>query len=82
MVSSLGLNTRFQQAVKDLVGEDQFEELEKTIGFEEAVLYFDRFVKTTFKDDPEQDFYVNFPMADLKDDPANRLISNCWAMLW
>jgi hypothetical protein len=45
MAGSLGLNKRFEQAVKELVGEDQYFSLRKTKGFEQAVLQFDRSIK-------------------------------------
>jgi hypothetical protein len=80
MAGSLGLNKRFQQAVKDLVGEDQYFALRKTKGFHQATQQFDRLVKTAFRGDPEEDYYINFPMANLADDEDNNLISNCWNM--
>lgn len=80
MAGSLGLNKRFEQAVKDLVGEDQYFTLRKTKGFQQATQQFDRSVKTAFRGDPEEDYYINFPMANLADDEDNNLISNCWNM--
>ncbi|CZT11384.1 related to hsp70 protein [Rhynchosporium agropyri] len=80
MAGSLGLNKRFEQAVKDLVGEDQYFSLRKTKGFEQAVQQFDRSVKTAFRGDLDEDYYINFPMANLDDDPVNNLVSNCWNM--
>jgi hypothetical protein len=80
MAGSLGLNKRFAQVVKDLVGEDQYFYLRKEKGFEEAMKQFDKHIKTAFRGDPDEDFYVNFPMANLNDDPACRLIANCWNM--
>lgn len=80
MAGSLGLNKRFAQAVKNIVGEDEFFHLRKTKGFEEAMNQFDKNIKTAFRGDPDEDYYVNFPMAKLPDDPANRLMANCWNM--
>jgi hypothetical protein len=80
MAGSLGLNMRFEQAVKKLVGEDQYLHLQKTKGFELAKQQFDRSVKVAFRGDPDEDYYVNFPMANLRDDPTNNLDSNCWHM--
>lgn len=80
MAGSLGLNKRFEQAVRELVGEDQFYDLRKTKGFAQAVQQFDRSVKTAFRGDWDEDYYINFPMANLNDDPACDLISNCWNM--
>ena len=80
MAGSLGLNKRFEQAVKDLVGEDQYFHLRKTKGFEKAVEQFDRSIKTAFRGDLEEDYFVNFPMSNLKDDPINNLESKTWNM--
>lgn len=80
MAGSLGLNKRFAQAVKDLVGEDQYFHLRKKKGFEEAMKQFDKNVKTAFRGDSSEDYFMNFPMADLQDDPDNRLVANCWNM--
>ena len=80
MAGSLGLNKRFTQAVKDLVGEDQFYHLRKTKGYQEAMKQFDRQIKTAFRGTADEDYFVNFPMANLKDDKKRRLVSNCWNM--
>lgn len=80
MAGSLGLNKRFEQAVKELVGEDQYFTLCKTIAFQKAVQQFDRSVKTAFRGGMDEEYCVNFPMENLKDDPANDLTSNCWNM--
>lgn len=80
MAGSLGLNRRFEQAINDIVGEDQFEMLRKTKGFEEALRQFDISIKTAFRGDSEEEFFVNFPMSQLKDDPANNIQANCWNM--
>lgn len=80
MAGSLGLNKRFAQAVQNLVGEDQFFHLRKETGFEEAMKQFDKTIKTAFRGDLEEDYYVNFPRAKLDDDAPNRLEANCWNM--
>lgn len=80
MAGSLGLNHRFVEAVKNLVGEDQFAELRKTNAFLLAEKSFDREVKRAFKGDPQEEYFVNFPMASLEDDPDALLEANCWRM--
>ncbi|KAL8856127.1 MAG: hypothetical protein Q9178_007252 [Gyalolechia marmorata] len=80
MAGSLGLNKRFAQAVQNLVGEDQFFYLRKEAGFEEAMKQFDKSIKTAFRGDPDEDYFVNFPRANLVDDLSNRLEANCWHM--
>lgn len=49
MAGSLGLNQRFGEAVKSLVGEDKFFERRKTEGYRAALESFDRDVKRRFK---------------------------------
>ncbi|PVH80873.1 putative heat shock 70 kDa protein 12A [Cadophora sp. DSE1049] len=80
MAGSLGLNKRFEEAVKDVVGEDQYIGLRKTKGFELALLDFDQRVKIAFRGDTGEDYYINFPFADLVPDPEKNLFSNCWIM--
>ncbi len=80
MAGSLGLNQRFTEAVKNLVGEDQYHELRKTKGFWLAEKFFDREVKKAFRGKSKEEFFVTFPMASLEDDPDNGLESNTWRM--
>lgn len=85
MAGSLGLNKRFEEAFKAVVGEDQFFRLRKTKGFEEAVSQFDKSIKVAFRGGVDEEYYVNFPMANLRDDPLNNIQANCWNMkgyLW
>jgi hypothetical protein len=82
MAGSLGLNRRFEEAVKKLVGEDQFNNMHNTRAFSAAVEYFDLSVKTAFRGREDEDYFVNFPMAKLEDDRKNNLVSNCWNMQW
>lgn len=80
MAGSLGLNKRFGLAIQKIVGEDQFFHLRKETGFEEAMKQFDKTIKTAFRGDLDEDYYVNFPRAKLKDDLPKRLEANCWNM--
>ncbi len=80
MAGSLGLNYRFAEAVKNLVGEDQFFSLRKTKGWWLAEKMFDREIKKSFRGDPGEEYFVNFPMASLADDPEVGLEANCWRM--
>lgn len=80
MAGSLGLNQRFLEAVRNLVGEDQYNELRKTKGFYLAEKFFDREVKKAFRDKPNEEYFINFPMADLEDDADVGLESNTWRM--
>lgn len=80
MVGSLWLNKRFEQTVESLVGASQFHHLQKTKGFRLAVQYFDQFVKTAFRGDSDEEYFVNFPMANLEDNESKNVFSNCWMM--
>lgn len=80
MAGSLGLNQRFVEAVRNLVGEDQFVELRKTKGFWLAEKAFDRDIKKAYRGDKNEEYYITFPMANLKNDLAAGLESNTWRM--
>lgn len=80
MAGSLGLNRRFESEVKELVGEDEYVRVRKTKGYKAAVNQFDKDVKKAFRGDLSEDYYINFPLAALEDDPSNNLESNCWNM--
>lgn len=38
---------------------------------------FDKTIKTAFRGDLDEDYYVNFPRVKLEDDLPNRLEANC-----
>uniref|UniRef100_A0A0B7KQL2 Actin-like ATPase domain-containing protein n=1 Tax=Bionectria ochroleuca TaxID=29856 RepID=A0A0B7KQL2_BIOOC len=78
MAGSLGLNQRFVETVKNLVGEDQFHDLKKTKGFWLAEKAFDKEVKKAFRGRLTEEFFINFPMASLDDNPDLGLESNTW----
>ena len=80
MAGSLILNQRFEESVKNLVGDQEFERLRNTQGYSYAIGTFDREVKTSFRGHSKEEYFVNFPMASLKDDPEGQLQANCWRM--
>jgi hypothetical protein len=80
MAGSLGLNKRFEEAVRNVVGEYVFADLRKTKGYGLALRTFDREVKRAFQGDPDEEYFVNFPLASLEDDPESNLEANCWRM--
>ncbi|KHN93782.1 Heat shock protein Hsp70 [Metarhizium album ARSEF 1941] len=69
MAGSLGLNRRFAQAVQNLVGDEQWFPLKKSKAWVIAQRQFDQEVKRAFRGEPDEEYFVNFPMADLEDDP-------------
>lgn len=80
MAGSLGLNKRFEEKVRRVVGEKQFASLKDTVGWAKALNEFDKNIKTSFNGDVSETFYVNFPKAELKDNPDEGLFGNCWEM--
>ncbi|POS73475.1 hypothetical protein DHEL01_v208126 [Diaporthe helianthi] len=80
MAGSLGLNRRFEFAVRAVVGEEQFVNLKKTVGWSKALLDFDKNIKTAFNGDTRVKHYVSFPMARLRDDSEKHILGNCWEM--
>lgn len=82
MAGSIYLNKRFEEAVANLVGVHQFDQLKHTRAFQKAVEQFNLYVKTAFRGDEDEDYLLNFPMAKLEDDEENNLVSNCWNMQW
>jgi actin-like ATPase involved in cell morphogenesis len=80
MAGSLGLNKRFSDAVKNLIGEEEFFRLKKTKAYSLADRQFDNEIKIRFRGKSTEEYFVNFPMADLEDDRRNGLESNCWRM--
>ncbi len=80
MAGSLSLNKRFAEAVQSLVGDDQWLLLKKSMGWAKAERDFEKQIKTAFRGNVDEDFFVHFPQADIEDDPEQNLISNCWTL--
>ncbi len=80
MAGSLGLNQRFTETVRSLVGDDQYNGLRKSKAFWLAGKAFDNEVKKAFRGNPDEVYFINFPMAELDDDREAGLESNTWRM--
>lgn len=80
MAGSLGLNKRFNEALKDIIGEDEWSRLRTHKAFFHAEKQFDREVKKAFRGRDSEEYFINFPMANLDDDPENGLEMNCWRL--
>jgi hypothetical protein len=80
MAGSLGLNKRFEEAVKNLIGEEEFLRIKKTNAWFRASTQFDREIKPAFRGKSSEEYFVNFPMADLEDIPGSGLASSTWRM--
>ena len=77
LAGSLMLNKRFEEWVKNIVGERAYIELRETNGYRLAMKQFDESIKPGFRSRDDEEVYINFPMANLKDNPAKRIKSNC-----
>lgn len=80
MSGSLGLNKRFAEAVKSLVGEEEWLCLKNTSAWAKAERQFDQEIKTAFAGDLDDDYIVNFPGANLPDDVGEGLQRDSWFM--
>lgn len=80
MAGSLGLNKRFEEKVREVVGKKHFENLKRSIGWAKAIKEFDTNIKTSFNGDVSEIYYINFPKAELEDNPDAGLFGNCWEM--
>ncbi|CCE29463.1 related to hsp70 protein [Claviceps purpurea 20.1] len=80
MAGSLGLNQRFATAVEELVGDDQWPKLKASKAWSFAEKQFDEEVKRKFNGGLKEVYYVNFPLARLKDNEDHGLASNTWAI--
>lgn len=70
------LNRRFEEWVKDIVGERAYLELREQDPYRRAMKTFDENIKPGFRSRDDEDQYVTFPKANLKDDPAKGLKSD------
>ncbi|KAF2258188.1 hypothetical protein CC78DRAFT_556655 [Lojkania enalia] len=77
LAGSILVNKRFEQWVRDKVGENTFYSLKGTSAYKRGMRYFDQAVKPGFGcGDDEEEHYINFPMAHIEDDPANGIRAN------
>ncbi|KAG6261198.1 hypothetical protein E4U49_004164 [Claviceps purpurea] len=80
MAGSLGLNQRFATAVEELIGDDQWLKLKTSKAWSFAEKQFDEEVKKKFNGGLKEVYYVNFPLARLKDNENHGLASSTWAI--
>ncbi|KAK8073653.1 hsp70 protein [Apiospora phragmitis] len=83
MAGAIGLNKRFEDAVRDLIGEIQMAAL-KTIpdGWALVLDQFETEIKRRFCGESDRPHYVHFPGISLDDDQSYNLESNTWCMQW
>ena len=77
LAGSLMINKRFAEWVKTIVGERQYIDLRETNAYRLAMRQFDEIIKPGFRSRDDEDQFLNFPMANLQDDPAKGVKSNC-----
>ncbi|KAF4335666.1 Hsp70 family heat shock protein [Fusarium beomiforme] len=80
MSGSLGLNKRFTEAVRDLIGDEEWFRLKGLNAWALAERQFDQEIKTGFTGDLDDEFVVNFPGARLKDSVDEGLERDSWFM--
>ncbi|KAK6856748.1 hypothetical protein PG995_006935 [Apiospora arundinis] len=81
MAGAIGLNKRFEDAVRDLIGEVQMATLKSVAGCWTTVLnQFETEIKRKFCGERYETYYVPFPGQRLEDDQSENLVSNLWAM--
>ena len=70
------INRRFDEWVQNIVGSREYVELKEKDGYRRAMKQFDESVKPSFRSRDDENQYINFPMAGLKDEPAKNLKSD------
>ncbi|KAF5707942.1 Hsp70 family heat shock protein [Fusarium mundagurra] len=80
MSGSLGLNKRFAEAVRDLIGDEEWFRLKTLSAWALAERQFDQEIKTSFTGDLDDEFIVNFPGARLEDNVDEGLERDSWFM--
>ncbi|KAF7958371.1 hypothetical protein EAE96_001920 [Botrytis aclada] len=80
MAGSLNLNNRFEEKVRELVGEVQFNDPKNSRGFRFSLEHFETHIKPGFLGLGDEDTYSHFVGAKLKDDQQKGLYRNCWTM--
>lgn len=76
IAGSMLINGLFEDWVKDTVGERAFLDLRETNGFRLGMKDFDEKVKPAFQSRDDGEVYVNFPMADIPDNPSKGIKAN------
>ncbi|KAF2103534.1 hypothetical protein NA57DRAFT_53054 [Rhizodiscina lignyota] len=69
IAGSMIINKRFEQWIKDTVGERSFQDLKITNGYRLAMKQFDEVIKPGFRSKEDDDQYITFTMAKIKHKP-------------
>ncbi|KAL9114873.1 MAG: hypothetical protein Q9227_001116 [Pyrenula ochraceoflavens] len=76
LAGSLMLNKRFEEWVKTVVGDRAYLDLKEKDSYRLAMRTFDENIKPSFHSKDDEDQYITFPKAKLKDDPSSGLQSD------
>jgi hypothetical protein len=76
IAGSMMINKRFEQWIKDSVGERAFLDLKETNGYRLAMKQFDEVIKPGFRSEKDEEQYISFPMASIPDNVAKGIKSN------
>lgn len=72
------INRRFEEAIKDAVGEEQYFTLRKHMSYLSVMQIFDKKVKPNFNPNQQTEnevYAFDFFSAGLKNDPENNIVS-------
>lgn len=76
IAGSLIINKRFELWIRDVVGDRAFLDLRGTNGYRLAMKSFDEVIKPGFKSESDEDQYINFPMAKIRDNSSKGIRAN------
>ncbi|EXJ81389.1 hypothetical protein A1O3_07680 [Capronia epimyces CBS 606.96] len=76
IAGSLMLNKRFEEWIKDVVGERAYLDLKEKDAYRRGMRHFDETIKPGFQSAEDEDQYVSFPRAKLEDNEAKGLIND------
>jgi len=71
------LNRRFEEHIKNVVGDGDFIKLRDSGALTRAMKHFNDYIKPGFYSSEEDEQYISFPKAGLKDRPRKGLSQNC-----
>ena len=77
LAGSLMLNRRFEEHIKHVVGDSDFIRLRDSGALTRAMKHFNDYIKPGFYSSEEDEQYISFPKAGLKDRPKRGLAQNC-----
>lgn len=70
------INRRFEDWVKTVVGDRAYLDLVEQDSYRRAMKTFDENIKPGFRTVQDEEQYINFPKANLKDDPTKGLTND------